>query len=294
MHHAGFVALIGKPNAGKSSLLNALLKFPLSIVSSKPQTTRHKLLGILNGDDYQLCLLDTPGWLDNANDKLQGSLIRAAKIAAKEDADILLLVVEPARPNPETIASLKQLASTGKPLILAINKSDLIKENKGLDAIAAAYKNELKIVSSHAVSAKNGKGLKGLLKGILEQLPESPAFFEGDRLSDRWERFFVCEIVRENIFAQFEKEVPHACAVVLEQFREKEGRKDHISVTVHVERDPQKGILVGKKGMAIKKLRIASHKAIETFLGRKADLEMHVKVRKNWRKDKNSLREFGY
>jgi GTP-binding protein Era len=294
MHRAGFIAIIGRPNAGKSSLLNAMLKFPLSIVSAKPQTTRHSLLGILNGEGFQLCFLDTPGWLDTAGDKLQGSLIRAAKIAAKEDADLLLLVVEPRKPDAETLAGLKRLAAVGKPVVLAVNKSDLIKDNTGLDRIAAAYEAELEIASSHIVSAKNGKALKGLLKDLVGRLPESPAFYEGDRLSDRWERYFVTEIVREKIFEQFHEEVPHACAVTLDQFREEQGRKDRVVLTIHVERSPQKGILVGKGGSAIKRLRIDSHKAIEKFLGRKADLELFVKVRKNWRKDPRALKEFGY
>ncbi|OIO12301.1 MAG: GTPase Era [Elusimicrobia bacterium CG1_02_63_36] len=294
MHKAGFVAIIGKPNAGKSSLLNALLEFPLSIVSPKPQTTRHALLGILNGEGHQLCLLDTPGWLDRADDKLQSNLIRAAKIAAREDADALLLVVEPQRPNAETLASLKRLTSFGKPVVLAVNKSDLVKDNVGLERIVEAYRKELEISSSHIVSAKNGKALKGLLKDLLERLPESPPFFEGDGISDRWERYFVTEIVREKIFELYHEEVPHACAVMLEQFREEPGRKDRIILTIYVERPPQKGIVIGKGGMAIQKLRIHSHKAIEKFLGRKTELELFVKVRKNWRKDPGALKEFGY
>ncbi|MFH1723918.1 MAG: GTPase Era [Elusimicrobiota bacterium] len=290
---SGFVALIGPPNAGKSTLLNALLKFPLSIVSPKPQTTRHKLVGILNGKGWQLCLLDTPGWLERAEDKLQDALIHATHGAVRQDADIIVLLVAPSPPAPETLAGLGRLAARGKPLILAVNKVDKAGLRKA-ESVAALYAKELPVSGTHILSALKGDGVDALLTAIVKSLPESPAYYGTDQLSDRWERFFAAEIVREEIFNQYHEEIPHASAVVLEEFRERAGRKDSIRVTVYVERPPQKAILIGKNGKAISELRKASLKAIEAFLGRRAELEIWVKVRKNWRKDPRSIKEFGY
>ena len=293
-HQAGFVALVGLPNAGKSTLQNALVKFPVSIVSPKPQTTRHRILGILNGTDYQLCLMDTPGWLDKAADKLQLALLRAARAAAAQDADLLLLVVEARLPEPEEAARLAALAARGTPVILAVNKCDLVKDPAALERIAAAYSAAVSPVATHRVSALKGAGLPALLESLLKRLPESPPFYDKEQLSDRWERFFAAELIRSEIFALYHEEIPHACAVVIETFKEKAGRPDHIDATVFVEKPTQKAILLGKGGKAIRALRERSTAAIRNFTGRGTELELWIKVRKNWRQDPEAVREFGY
>jgi len=291
---AGFVALIGVPNVGKSTLLNALLKFQLSIVSPSPQTTRHKLLGILNGKDYQICFQDTPGWLDRAADKLQDVLIKATRSAVKQDADLLIVLVEPSTPTPETLAQIGKLAAAGKPLILAVNKCDLVRDKERREKTAAAYRKVLPPSDTHFISALKKIGIKELLDAIVARLPESPAYYGDDWLSDRWERFFVTELIRQTVFGQYRDEIPHACAVAIENYKEKQGRPDEIEAILYVEKSTQKGVVLGKKGLAIKKLRERSQTAIENFLGRKVRLEIWVKVRRNWRRDKRALKELGY
>jgi GTP-binding protein Era len=292
-HKAGYAALIGRPNAGKSSIVNALLHFPLSIVSPVPQTTRHKVLGILNGDGFQLCLLDTPGWLDEAQDDLQRALIRVARRAVREDADIMLVVVEPGKPDPKDLEALKAAVSGPTPVVLAVNKADAA-EGAAIDAAVRAWVDTLRPKACQVVSARTGKGIQALLDTLLSLLPESPPYFGPDQLSDRWERFFAAEIVRQTIFQCYQKELPHACAVEIEEFKELAGRPDRISATIYVERDGQKGILIGSGGRGMHKLRALSLKALETFLGRKAELELWVKVRKNWRRDPQAVKGFGY
>lgn len=291
---AGFVALLGRPNAGKSTLLNALLKFKLSIVSPKPQTTRHKILGILNGEGCQICLLDTPGLIERPRDPLQNALKLTARIAAHEDADILVLLVEARMPGPDDLRELPMLKIPKVPMILALNKIDLPAKAGLHDAVLKAYGEALKPAAAVRVSALKGTGTGELLKEIVARLPRSPAFYEDDRLSDRWERFFAAEIIREQIFAQYEEEIPHATAVVIEEFREKPGRNDWVSATLYVERDGQKGILLGKRGQALRGLAENSRRALREFLGRPVELELWVKVRRDWRKDPRSLKEFGY
>ncbi|MFH2203690.1 MAG: GTPase Era [Elusimicrobiota bacterium] len=291
---AGFVALIGVPNAGKSTLLNALLKFRLSIVSPSPQTTRHKIIGILNGKGYQICFQDTPGWLGHADDKLQDMLIKSARSAAKQDADILVLLVEPKPPTPETLAQLQRLASAGKPLILAVNKIDLVPDRVRLEKTAQIYRDVLPPCDTVFISALKKTGIEELQAALVRLLPESPAFYDGDRLSDRYERFFASELIREEIFKQYRQEIPHACAVAIEVFRERPGRADEIEATIYVERPTQKGVLLGRKGAALRDLTAKSRTAIENFTGRKTQLGLWVKVRKNWRRDKRALKELGY
>jgi GTP-binding protein Era len=291
-HRAGFVSLLGRPNAGKSTLLNALLGQKISIVSPKPQTTRHKLLAILNGEDFQLCMLDTPGWLDNAQDNLQKALIHSARSAARDDADVLLLVVEPGAPKEEELAALKRLLREGTPLVLVLNKTDLASAAQK-EAVKTAYA-ALAPVGIYAVSALKGDGVKALRDALIALLPESPAFYDKTQASDRWERFFVAELVRETIFNLYHEEIPHACAVEVEEFKERPGKKDSIRVIIYVERAGQKGIILGKKGMGIRKLTEESLSRIENFLGRKAELEIWIKVRANWRKDTSAVHELGY
>lgn len=290
---SGFVALLGRPNAGKSTLLNALLGQKLSIISPKPQTTRHKVLGLLNGKGFQACLLDTPGWLDKADDALQGALLRSARIAARDDADLLVLVAEPHIPPPAEIEALRRLLPPDKPLLLALNKCDLEPDLARLEAVKAAYSAALSPVRIHAVSALRVQGIKDLQASIVELLPESPAFYGTENLSDRWERFFVSELVREAAFSLYREEVPHACAVDIEEFEEGPTRCS-IRAVVYVETPGQKGIVIGPKGRSVRELTERSREAVSRFLGRKAELELRVKVRPGWRKDPSALKAFGY
>lgn len=291
---AGFVVLLGRPNAGKSTLLNALLRSKLSIVSPKPQTTRHRILGILDGPGYQACLVDTPGLIPAPKDPLQNCLRRQAMGAVHEDPDVIVLLVEPERPSETAIQELAGLNRENKPLILVLNKADLPAPEGLHDKIIAAYSAALKPAAALRVSALKGAGVDALLTEIMKHLPVSPPFYEPGQLSDRWERFFVSEIIREQVFELYEEEIPHATAVVVELFREVPGQDDQISATLYVERDTQKGIIIGAKGQALRRLQDRSLQAITDFLGRPANLELWVKVRKNWRKDPRSLQEFGY
>lgn len=293
-HRSGFVALVGEPNVGKSTLLNAFLKLELCAVSPKPQTTRHKILGILNGKGFQVCFLDTPGWLAKAQDKLQGSLIRSARRAAREDADLILLLVEPRPPEPELLARAARLADQGKPILLVVNKTDLEPDRTKLKTVTAAYVKALPDAGAHRISALRGTGVKPLLTALVRRLPECPAYYGKDQASDRWERFFAAEHIRGAIFSLYRAEIPHACAVVIDQFKESPGSKDRISATIYVERPTQKGILLGRKGKAMRALRERGQAAIERFLGRKVRLELWIKVRPNWRQDPRAVREFGY
>ncbi|MDE2489620.1 MAG: GTPase Era [Elusimicrobia bacterium] len=291
-HKSGFVALAGRPNAGKSTLLNALLGVKLSIVSSKPQTTRHRILGILEGEGYQACLLDTPGLLDAAADPLQKVLRVESSRALREDADLVVWLVDataadPARPEAPPLRA-------GTPFLLVFNKCDLPTAAAKLDALAAAWSAALSPAKVLRVSALKKQGVEELKSEILARLPAGPPFYEKGQLSDRWERFFAAEIVREQVFELYHDEIPHATAVVVENFREKAGAPDEVHATLYVERDGQKGILIGKAGRDLRRLTARAQAALEGFLGRRVALELWIKVRKDWRKDPRSLKEFGY
>ncbi|MBI4677761.1 MAG: GTPase Era [Elusimicrobia bacterium] len=289
---SGFVVLAGRPNAGKSTLLNALLKSKLSIVSSKPQTTRHKILGILNGPDFQICFLDTPGLLSEAKDGLRQALVKTARGAIRSDTDAVVLLVEPVLPDPRFTQEFDSLRGRGLPLVVAVNKVDV--SPAGLDAVEAAWREALKPQAVVLISALRGAGVEKLLDTLKGLLPEGEPYYDREHLSDRYERFFVSEIIREKIFELYEEEVPHAAAVQIELFREAKGRPDEVMASVFVERDSQKGILIGKDGRMIRKLHERSTAAAEEFLGRPVRLDIRVKVRKDWRKDPRSLKEFGY
>lgn len=292
---AGFATIIGRPNAGKSTLINALLKQKLSIVTPKPQTTRHKILGILDGDDYQLCLLDTPGLMADSKDHLQSALRTTAKRAAHDDADVIVLLVDSSRPDAETLLEFSSLLRSGSPVILVLNKIDLPASPGKHDEILKAYSEALNPSAALRISALNKTGIDELLAEIVKRLPESPEpLYEKGHLSDRYERFFAAEIIREQVFDLYTEEIPHAVAVMIEAFKEKPGKPDEISALLYVERDGQKGILIGQKGRVLQELTEKSRLALEEFLGRRVELEIWIKVRQNWRKDPASLKEFGY
>jgi GTP-binding protein Era len=291
-HKAGFIALAGVPNAGKSTLMNALLKTRLSIVSHKPQTTRHKILGILEGEGFQACFLDTPGLIDSPSDSLQKALRRESSRAIREDADLVVYLVDVAEADPDKVEGTP--LRDGTPVLLVLNKCDRVVSEARVNALEAAYSAALKPAKVFRVSALKGDGVEALKNEIVARLPESPAFYEKGHLSDRWERFFAAEIVREQVFSLYHDEIPHATAVVVEDFKENQGRPDDVFATLFVERDGQKGILIGKGGQDLKRLTERSQARLEDFLGRPVRLEIWIKVRKDWRKDERSLKEFGY
>ncbi len=291
-HKAGFVALAGLPNVGKSTLMNALLKFKFSIVSHKPQTTRHKILGILEGDGFQACFLDTPGLIDSPSDSLQKSLRRESSRAIRDDADLVVYMVDAADADPGKVESTPIRSDT--PVLLVLNKCDRVVAEARLLKLEEAYGAALKPQKILRISALKGAGVEELKSEILARLPENPAFYEKGHLSDRWERFFAAEIVREQVFELYHDEIPHAVAVVVDAFREQQGRPDEVFVTLYVERDGQKGILIGKGGKDLHRLTERAQAGLENFLGRPVQLEVWIKVRKDWRKDERSLEEFGY
>jgi len=291
-HKAGFVALAGLPNAGKSTLLNALLKFKLSIVSPKPQTTRHRILGILEGEGFQICFLDTPGLLSESKDPLQKALRVEASRALREDADLIVYLVDAAEADPAKAEAPSM--REGTPVLLVLNKCDRDVPAAKIDALEAAYSERLKPVKTFRLSALKGQGVEELKAEVLARLPENPPFYEKGQLSDRWERFFASEIVREQVFDLYYDEIPHATAVVVETFREQSGKPDQVFATLYVERDGQKGIIIGKNGKDLHRLTERAKAALENFLGRDVELEVWIKVRKDWRKDPRALKEFGY
>ncbi|MDX6769181.1 MAG: GTPase Era [Elusimicrobiota bacterium] len=294
MFKAGFVAIVGRPNAGKSTLINALLGARLSVVSAKPQTTRHRILGIMEDERFQACLLDTPGLIDNPEDPLQKSLRVETTRALREDADAVLFVVDAAAADPASASWDAPPVTPGVPVILVLNKCDLAVGEEKLVELERAYAGALKATRTIRASALKGQGVDEIRSAVVSTLPVGEPFYEKGQLSDRWERFFASEIIRGEVFHHYSDEIPHATAVLVEVFREKKGKPDEIFATLFVERDGQKGIILGKGGKDIQKVRERAVKELESFLGRRVELELWVKVRKNWRKDPRSLMEFGY
>jgi GTP-binding protein Era len=288
-HQAGFVSIIGKPNVGKSTLMNRILGQHLSIVSPKAQTTRHRIKGILNGDDYQIVFSDTPGLLD-PHYLLHQKMMDFVD-AALEDADAVLFITDLAEQymDEALVARLKKIKI---PVVVVINKVD----QSGIDEINKLVHGWKKHLQPHAVipaSAINDFNTTVVRDTLLEVLPESPAFFPKDDVSDASLRFFTAEFIREKIFLHYRDEIPYASTVDIEAFKEGEAQV-HISAVIYVERDSQKGILIGKKGSSIKRVGTEARHDIESFLGKKVFLELFVKVEKDWRKHENKLRRFGY
>lgn len=289
MHKAGFVNIIGNPNVGKSTLMNALLGEKLSIITPKAQTTRHRILGLANTDDYQIVFSDTPGVLKPGY-KMQEYMMRAVK-STMMDADIFIVMTDISEDfnHPELLAQIRE---AGVPVLLLINKIDLSDQDKVV-AKAEEWKQRFPEWLVLPISALENFNLDQVLQKIIELLPFSPPYFPKDELTDRSERFIVAEIIREKILMNYQKEIPYSVEVAVESFKEEEGVV-RIRSIIYVSRDSQKGIIIGHKGSMLKKVGTEARIDIEKFLEKKTFLELHVKVNKNWRESDTQLKRFGY
>ncbi len=290
-HRAGFVNIVGNPNVGKSTLMNDLVGERISIITSKAQTTRHRITGIVNTPEYQIVFSDTPGVL-KPKYKLQESMLEFSE-GALTDADILLYVTDVVEDPEKNKDFLDRVAKETVPVLLVINKVDLLKNNEELEALVDAWKKRLPNAEIFPISAIQNFNVENLKARIIELLPPSPPFFGKDALTDKPMRFFVTEIIREKLLLNYDKEIPYSAEVLVEKFEEKEN-SIHIMAVIYVERDTQKGIIIGKGGEKIKKVGIAARQDIEKFFDKKVYLELFVKVEKDWRNRENKLRQFGY
>lgn len=290
MHKAGFVNIVGNPNVGKSTLMNQLVGERISIATFKAQTTRHRIMGIVNTDDMQIVFSDTPGVL-KPNYKMQEMMLAFSE-SALADADVLLYVTDVIENPEKNMEFLEKVKKMQIPVLLLINKIDQ-SDPKKLGDIVEKWHSLLPNAEILPISAKNKFGTDMLLKRIKELLPESPAFFDKDQLTDKPARFFVSEIIREKILLYYDKEIPYSVEVRVERFKEAENRI-HINAVIYVERDSQKGIIIGHQGIALKKVNTESRKALEKFFDKKIFLETFVKVDKDWRSSQRELDAFGY
>ncbi|NDV46981.1 GTPase Era [Paludibacter sp. 221] len=290
MHKSGFVNIVGNPNVGKSTLMNALVGERISIITSKAQTTRHRILGIVNGDDFQIVYSDTPGVL-KPNYRLQESMLKFST-SALTDADVLLYVTDVFDTYEKNKDFVEQVNKNGAPLLLIINKIDLIDEARLIDMVDK-WKEVMPRAEIIPISAVNKFNVEHVFKRIKELLPESPPFFDKDQLTDKPARFFVTEIIREKVLLNYEKEIPYSVEVEVEQFLE-EDNLIRINAVIYVERDSQKGIIIGHGGKSLKNVGTQARKDIEAFFDKKVFLELYVKVEKDWRNKDNKLRNFGY
>ena len=290
MHKSGFVNIVGNPNVGKSTLMNALVGERISIITSKAQTTRHRIMGIVNGEDFQIVYSDTPGVL-KPNYKLQESMLKFST-GALRDADILLYVTDTIEQLDKNADFIEKVKAAGIETILVINKIDLTTEEK-LTELVERWEKLLPYATLVPVSAKNNFNLQNLFSLILEKLPEAEPYYEKDALTDRPMRFFASEIIREKIFLNYEKEVPYSVEVAIEEYKETPSI-DRIRSVIYVARDSQKGIIIGHNGSKLKKVGTEARIELENFLQKKVFLELHVKVGLDWRNDERMLRNFGY
>ncbi|MDY5657153.1 MAG: GTPase Era [Prevotella sp.] len=290
MHKAGFVNIVGNPNVGKSTLMNQLVGERISIATFKAQTTRHRIMGIVNTPEMQIVFSDTPGVL-KPNYKLQESMLAFSE-SALQDADVLLYVTDVVESPEKNKDFLEKVAKMTVPVLLLINKIDQSNQ-KQLGDIVEKWHQLLPNAEILPISAKNKFGTDMLLKRIQELLPDSPPFFDKDQLTDKPARFFVSEIIREKILLYYDKEIPYAVEVRVEQFKE-DHKHIHINAVIYVERDSQKGIIIGHQGVALKKVSTESRKALERFFGKSVYLEIFVKVDKDWRSSQKELDNFGY
>ncbi|MCK8622307.1 GTPase Era [Prevotella sp. E13-27] len=289
-HKAGFVNIVGNPNVGKSTLMNQLVGERISIATFKAQTTRHRIMGIVNTDDMQIVFSDTPGVL-KPNYKLQESMLAFSE-SALADADVLLYVTDVVENPEKNMDFLEKVQKMTIPVLLLINKIDE-SDQKQLGDIVEKWHSLLPNAEILPISAKNKFGVDILMKRIKELLPESPAFFDKDQLTDKPARFFVSEIIREKILLYYDKEVPYSVEVVVERFKE-DDRQIHINAVIYVERDSQKGIIIGHQGTALKKVSTEARRTLEKFFDKHIYLEIFVKVDKDWRSSKKELDNFGY
>ncbi|WP_104734623.1 GTPase Era [Hanstruepera ponticola] len=289
-HKAGFVNIIGNPNVGKSTLMNAFVGEKLSIITSKAQTTRHRILGIVNGDNFQVILSDTPGIIKPAYE-LQESMMDFVK-SAFDDADVLIYMVEIGEKELKDEAFFNKITNSKTPVLLLLNKIDKSNQEQ-LEEHVALWSEKVPNAEIFAISALEGFNVKEVFSRIVELLPESPPFYPKDQLTDKPERFFVNETIREKILMHYKKEIPYAVEIDTEEFFEEDDIIRMRSV-IMVERETQKGIIIGHKGSAIKRVGIEARKDLEKFFGKQVHLELYVKVNKNWRSDQRQLKRFGY
>jgi len=289
-HKAGFVNIIGNPNVGKSTLMNAFIGEKLSIITSKAQTTRHRILGIVNGEDFQVVLSDTPGIIKPAYE-LQESMMGFVK-SAFEDADVLLYMVEIGEKELKDEAFFNKITNSKIPVLLLLNKID--KSDQGqLEEQVQTWAEKVPNAEIFPVSGLEGFNVKEVFTRILELLPESPPFYPKDQLTDKPERFFINETIREKILMHYKKEIPYAVEVDTEEFFEEE-TIIRVRSVIMVERETQKGIIIGHKGSALKRVGVEARKDLEKFFGKQIHIELYVKVNKNWRSNQNQLKRFGY
>ena len=293
IHRSGFVNIVGNPNVGKSTLMNARVGERLSIITSKAQTTRHRIMGIVNGDDFQMVYSDTPGVL-SPNYELQRQMLEFSR-SALVDADVLLYVTEPQDTidrNPDFLTKVKKMASAGTRVFLIINKIDLTTQDT-LENLVAFWHTQLPEAEIFPISAQERFGVDQLFEAIKEALPEGEPFFPKDQLTDKSERFFVNEIIREKILLNYDKEIPYSVEVEVESFQEEE-HIIRISAVIYCERESQKGIIIGKAGSALKRVGSQARKDIEDFFQKQVFLQLFVKVDKDWRSNTGRLRHYGY
>ena len=289
-HKAGFVNIIGNPNVGKSTLMNAFVGERLSIITSKAQTTRHRILGIVNGDDFQVVLSDTPGIIKPAYE-LQSSMMDVVK-SAFEDADVLIYMVEIGEKHLKDDKFFKKIINSKIPVLLLLNKIDTSNQEV-LEEQLALWREKVPNAEIYPISALENFNVSEVFNRIIQLLPESPPFYPKDQLTDKPERFFVNEIIREKILLNYKKEIPYAVEVETEEFNEEEEIIRMRSI-IMVERESQKGIIIGHKGSALKRVGMQSRKELEAFFGKQVHLELYVKVNKNWRTNERQLKRFGY
>ena len=289
-HRSGFVNIIGNPNVGKSTLMNRLVGERLSIITSKAQTTRHRIMGIVNGDDFQIVYSDTPGIL-KPNYKLQEKMMKFVR-GAITDADVLLYVTDTVEDSDRSAEIIEKVRLAGIPTIVVINKVDLTTPEK-LNAIVEKWQELLPDAIIAPCSARENFNVEGVFNLILERLPEGEAFYPKDTLTDKTLRFFASEIIREKILLNYDKEIPYSCEIAIESYKE-EPTIDRISATIYVARTSQKGIVIGHKGEKLKKVGQAARHDLEDFLGKRVFLELYVKVQEDWRNNDSQLRRFGY
>lgn len=290
MHKSGFVNIIGNPNVGKSTLMNALVGEKLSIITSKAQTTRHRIMGIVSSEDFQIVYSDTPGILKPSY-KLQESMMKFVT-GAVADADVILYVTDTVERGERSAEIIDRIRQSGVPAIVVINKIDLTTP-EALEALVDKWQGELPEARIVPASAKENFNIEGLFKTILDLLPEGPAFYPKDTLTDKTLRFFASEIIREKILRFYDKEIPYCCEIEIDSYRE-EPTIDRIAATIYVARDSQKGILIGHKGEKLKRVGQAAREDMEQFLGKKVFLQLFVKVNDDWRNNERQLRRFGY